>query len=778
MQKNLLGKLALEDFERFFKLSSDVLAIAGEDGYFKWINPALGQMLGLPETDWLSQPFMAWIHPDDRAATQAEVARLAAGERTVELRNRYQCKDGRWKWLEWNVTPFQAADQSVMFYCIGREATGRQLTEQALQDSERRFQAIFNQTLQLIGLLSPDGILLEANETALKFGGVSAKQVLGKPFWEAPWWQRSDAVRQQLRDAIAQATQGERVRYEVDVVGANDIVATIDFSISPLRDGSGEIILLIPEGRDVTDRKAAETALYQLNADLESRVAQGTAEIRRYAEAIENMQDGFHLWQLENPDSVQSFRLLVSNPAAAQLLARPNREVLGKSMAEVLPALDAEVYEACRQAVITGQDRELGDIDYTLASGDSRTFSVKIFPLADRGLGVLFDDVTEQRHSQQQLVEQREQLKIIFEQAGVGIARLALNGQWIQANEKLCEILGYSRKKLFQTRFQDITHPDDAAVDQHYYEALLTGQLETVAFEKRYLRKTGEPIWCNVTVSITQDEQQPRCFIAFIEDITERKATELKLAHQKDELSATNLILAQTMTLLEQRNQELDQFAYVVSHDLKAPLRAIANLAIWLEEDIGDCLPPENKQQLDLLQGRVHRMEKLIDGLLAYSRVGRSNQNLEAVNLNQLLSNVIDLLAPPPTFTIEVAADLPTLMANRIPLFQVFTNLISNAIKHHPRSDGHIQIDGKPHGKGFYAFSVQDDGLGIDPAYHTKIFDIFQVLEARDKVENTGVGLAIVKKTVEAVGGEIFIESQSGQGTTFTFTWPQGPDME
>lgn len=778
MQKNLLRKFASEDFERFFKLSSDVLAIVGEDGYFKCVNSALGQILGLPETDWLSQPFMAWIHPDDRAATQAEVARLAAGERTVELRNRYQCKDGRWKWLEWNVAPFQAADQSVLFYYIGREATGRQLTEQALQGSERRFQAIFNQTLQLTGLLSPDGILLEANETALKFGGVSAKQVLGKPFWEAPWWQRSEAVRQQLRDAVAQAAQGERVRYEVEVVGANDTVATLDFSISPLRDDSGEIILLIPEGRDVTDRKAAETALYHLNADLESRVAQGTTEIQRYAEAIENMQDGFHLWQLEDPDNVQSFRLLVSNPAAAQLLARPNCEVLGKSMAEVLPALDAEVYEACRQTVITGQDRDLGDIDYTLAPGDIRTFAVKIFPLADRCLGVLFDDVTEQRRSQQQLGEQREQLKIIFEQAGVGIARLALNGQWIQANEKLCEILGYSRKALFQTRFQDMTHPDDAAIDQHYYEALLTGQLETATFEKRYLRKTGEPIWCHVTVSITQDERQPRCFIAFIEDITERKATELKLAHQKDELSATNLILAQTMTLLEQRNQELDQFAYVASHDLKAPLRAIANLATWLEEDIGTGLPAENKQQLDLLQGRVHRMEKLIDGLLAYSRVRRSDQNLEAVNLNQLLSSVIDLLAPPPTFTIEVAADLPTLMVNRIPLFQVFTNLVSNAIKHHPRSDGHIQIDGKPHGKGFYAFSVQDDGLGIDPAYHTKIFDIFQVLEARDKVENTGVGLAIVKKTVEAAGGEIFIESQSGQGTTFTFTWPQGPDIE
>ncbi|MBE9065267.1 PAS domain S-box protein [Leptolyngbya cf. ectocarpi LEGE 11479] len=370
-----------------------------------------------------------------------------------------------------------------------------------------------------------------------------------------------------------------------------------------------------------------------------------------------------------------------------------------------------------------------------------------------------------------QLAAQKQQLQTIFDRAGVGIARLALDGQWIQANDKLCEILNYSKTELLQTDFQSITHPDDAAQDMEHYQALLKGTSETVVLEKRYLRKGGEPIWCRVTASIIHDGEG--YFIAFIEDITERKANEHILEHQKDELARNNLILAQMTASLGQRNQELDEFAYVASHDLKAPLRAIANLATWLEEDLDGQLPAENKQQLELLQGRVHRMENLIDGLLAYSRVGRGDQITEPVDLNVLLRNLVDLLDPPPGFTIAIAPNLPTLNTARPALNQVFANLLSNAIKHHDRTDGHIDIRCQLLENGLYEFSVTDDGPGIDPAFHQKIFNIFQILEARDKTENTGIGLSIVKKTVEAEGGNITLDSQVGQGCTFRFTWPQ-----
>jgi light-regulated signal transduction histidine kinase (bacteriophytochrome) len=243
-----------------------------------------------------------------------------------------------------------------------------------------------------------------------------------------------------------------------------------------------------------------------------------------------------------------------------------------------------------------------------------------------------------------------------------------------------------------------------------------------------------------------------------------------QLSQYTDRIEESNAYLARTSQTLEKRNQELDQFAYIVSHDLKAPLRAIANLSSWIEEDLAGHLDTDTQHQMDLLRGRVHRMEAFINGILEYSRVGRMRSQVETVNVESLLKEIIDSLAPPPEFTIEIATPMPTLITDPLPLQQIFTNLISNAIKHHDRCDGKVFIAAQEM-ESAYEFSIRDDGPGIDPKFHEKIFIIFQTLQARDTVENTGVGLAIIKKILDDKGGTIKVESEPEKGTTFRFTW-------
>ncbi|ALW85456.1 hypothetical protein AUC43_10325 [Hymenobacter sedentarius] len=246
------------------------------------------------------------------------------------------------------------------------------------------------------------------------------------------------------------------------------------------------------------------------------------------------------------------------------------------------------------------------------------------------------------------------------------------------------------------------------------------------------------------------------------------------------ELTSALNVMARTVGAnirqLESRNQELDQFAYVVSHDLKAPLRGIESASRWIEEDMGkDALPEHIREFLGMMRQRVHRMEKLITGILDLARVGRVAQADETVFVRSLLREVIDSLNPPPGFNVELPFFLPTLTTNAVQLQQVFANLISNALKYHDHPEsGTVHIGCDDAGE-FYLFSVADDGPGIDPDYHDRIFVIFQTLTERDTLESTGVGLAIVKKIVERQGGRIGVKSAEGQGAKFIFTWPKHP---
>ncbi|WP_400193837.1 ATP-binding protein [Hymenobacter sp. B81] len=230
-----------------------------------------------------------------------------------------------------------------------------------------------------------------------------------------------------------------------------------------------------------------------------------------------------------------------------------------------------------------------------------------------------------------------------------------------------------------------------------------------------------------------------------------------------------------TITQLERRNQELDQFAYVVSHDLKAPLRGIESASRWIEEDMGQDLPPHIREFLLLMRVRVHRMENLISGILELARIGRVEQLDERVDVRELLTEIVDVLAPPAGFQVLLPSYLPVMLAPRVELHQVFSNLLSNALKyHHDPAHGLARINYRETADD-YVFTVGDNGPGIAPEYHERVFVLFQTLNERDTVESTGVGLAIVRKIVERHGGTIRLDSAEGFGATFTLSWPKKP---
>ncbi len=225
------------------------------------------------------------------------------------------------------------------------------------------------------------------------------------------------------------------------------------------------------------------------------------------------------------------------------------------------------------------------------------------------------------------------------------------------------------------------------------------------------------------------------------------------------------------MAELAAANQELKDFAYIVSHDLKAPLRGIASISSWLEQDYSDRLETEGKEMLQLLGGRVRRMSDLIDGILKYSRVGRVSEEKSAVNLDELLTEVMEMIALPMGIEMAIATELPTILAGKTQMQQVFQNLLSNAVKYMGKPEGKIRV-GHTQQNSFWQFYVNDTGLGIEERYFDKIFQIFQTLSTQDALDSTGVGLAIVKKIIESYGGKIWVTSEIGKGSTFFFTLP------
>jgi len=308
---------------------------------------------------------------------------------------------------------------------------------------------------------------------------------------------------------------------------------------------------------------------------------------------------------------------------------------------------------------------------------------------------------------------------------------------------------------------------------KHHSNMLLHSLSSTRTFSIIFLSLTIFAGLCSTIYIVFIITNRINSMVRLADNISKGKFTIVRDT-RNDELSALSASLnvmsgklEKNIHDLESKNEELNKFAYVVSHDLKAPIRGIHNVITWIGEDLSDELSPQLKRYLQIIPQRTQRMEALINGLLDYARINRKTPT-ELVDTNLLVREITQSIVPR-NFTIKIE-NLPEIFTERLKLEQVFANLISNAVKYSKPENGSIKITGRKI-KDYYEFSVKDNGIGIAAEYHHKIFEIFQTLREKNEIESTGVGLAIVKKIIDEQRETIIVKSELGMGTEFIFTW-------
>lgn len=487
-------------------------------------------------------------------------------------------------------------------------------------------------------------------------------------------------------------------------------------------------------------------------------------------------------------------QLTADEPAQQRRVPELARQIAARLdlLDQVLHVRKTQGFEAARQRLITGSGRnEMAALSslVTAMQGHERTLlkqrtdaerqnadkTLAIFSLALLFavffLALLYlrirQDFGERKQAEKALEIQTAQLResearvhAIVETAAEGIIVIGEQGIIDRFNPAAERIFGHTEAEVMGKNVSMLMpSPNSEEHDSYLARYLKTGEKKIIGSGREVvgMRNGGATFPMELAVSEVRLADR-HMFTGIVRDITERKQVEERqtcLMHE-----------------LESANEELKNFAYVVSHDLKAPLRAIGSLADWVVTDYADKFDDEGKAQMQLLLSRVRRMDGLIDGILQYSRIGRVKEASVAVDLGQLVPEVIDMLSPPANIAITLDNPLPTVLAERTRLQQVFQNLLSNAIKYMDKPEGRIRIGCVAAGNK-WKLSVADNGPGIEERHFERIFQLFQTLAPRDRVESTGVGLALVKKIIELYGGEVWVESKVGEGSTFFFTLPR-----
>ncbi|NER17363.1 PAS domain-containing sensor histidine kinase [Spongiivirga citrea] len=506
------------------------------------------------------------------------------------------------------------------------------------------------------------------------------------------------------------------------------------------------------QAEKILEEKASD--LFQLTTDLrtaneklEGLVSERTSELEG---VFENIIDSYVVMNLSGD-------VLKMNDAAKELFGydidKEPLNVLSLIYKEDIPYAMQSYQELVKEGAFTNYNarvytkhREVKNVQINA----SLIFNVKKEPIAAQGI---VRDTTDQVKNQQIFEEQKKQLSVIVENSSLGIV-LTQYGKIVQTNGAFQQLLGFTADELVTMNVQDISVKDEYHTSKEKMEALNNGDIDSFSIQKKYRKKNGGVLTAKTNVSAVWDDMgNVKYQVAIIEDMTEQLKQQLK---EKKLLND-----------LEKSNQELNDYAHIVSHDLKSPLRSISSLISWLQEDYAQVFDEKASTTFDMLHKKVDKMDQLINGVLQYASIDRIEKKVYDINLNQIVQDIIEVIYIPEHASITITNKLPTVRGDEFRLQQLFQNLISNAIKYNDKKKGVVEIGCKEK-EQFWEFSIKDNGIGVEHKYFKKIFNVFQSLESENN--STGIGLSIVKKIVDFYGGAIWLTSQLGEGSTFYFT--------